>query len=859
MSTIEMITGDELMDAQLNLEKRMRDEGVEKMEKQIASHREARGEAGTSYGHAMLAHGVAKFAKGIEEYVNQPKGRGGRAATVRNLLEGGDTKVIAFLFMKFIINGISIKHGTLQSIIKKAAEQVQDEFRLQDLRKQDAQLWKRLVDASEKRTQRHWKRKVISNAMNDEAVKGNITLWTAWTQAQTMQVASKLLTIMMETVGLVEITTESKGKNNTIKRLVATKETLDYIGGRVSRIGLTSPAYKPLVIPPRDWTYDNLTNGIYYSHACRPVYFVKTANRNYFEELKHADMDVVLAGVNAMQNTAWSVNKPILELITEFWEAGIEWCDSIPQRYNEEEPTADDYPMNTKEEKAAFYQELNRVRAGNREFNAKRISFLSLLDTATEFSQYKEFYFGYNLDFRGRVYSVSSYNGMGPDEMKATLQFAEGKPLGENGWKWLAIHLANVGDFDKISKDTLEARVQWVMDNEEWIVGCVNNPWENRQWIEADKPLQFMAAAMEWKGFLEQGDIFKSHLPVALDGSCSGLQHLSMAMKCATTAKSVNILPSDEPQDVYQVVADKVVTRLREDAERPEGYWGEPILNNMGVRVPNYTELAIEWLNYGFGRKEAKRSVMTYSYGSKQFGFREQVVEDVMRPLSRKCNKTGQEFPFSYDNGYRAASYIARHLWESVVETVKRPAQLMDWLTTAAGTVAKEKYIMLDGSEQTMPVRWTTPLGFPVLQSYYNTNSRRIKTSIGGSLIYLTLQEATDQICSRKSSQGMSPNWVHSCDAAHLQLTICRAAEAGISSFSLIHDSFGTHAGDTDEFWHIIRDSMVEMYTASDIVHDLYLELRQQLKPDNVEELLPPPSKGTLDLANTAESRYSFA
>jgi DNA-directed RNA polymerase len=105
----------------------------------------------------------------------------------------------------------------------------------------------------------------------------------------------------------------------------------------------------------------------------------------------------------------------------------------------------------------------------------------------------------------------------------------------------------------------------------------------------------------------------------------------------------------------------------------------------------------------------------------------------------------------------------------------------------------------------------------------------------------------------------MSPNWVHSCDAAHLQLTICRAAEAGISSFSLIHDSFGTHAGDTDEFWHIIRDSMVEMYTASDIVHDLYLELRQQLKPDNVEELLPPPSKGTLDLANTAESRYSFA
>jgi DNA-directed RNA polymerase len=145
------------------------------------------------------------------------------------------------------------------------------------------------------------------------------------------------------------------------------------------------------------------------------------------------------------------------------------------------------------------------------------------------------------------------------------------------------------------------------------------------------------------------------------------------------------------------------------------------------------------------------------------------------------------------------------------------------------------------------------------MQSYYDTNPRRVKTSINGSLIYLTLKEQTDQICTRKSAQAMAPNTVHSWDASHLVLSVSRAAESGITSFSQIHDSFATVAGDTDEYWHIIRESMVEMYEAGDIVHNLYLELRAQMKPENRDDIPLPPNKGTLDLAQTVESRYSFA
>ena len=853
------LNNDDLLFAeQIKLEMAMRNEGIDRMNKLLQESKERREESSTEYGHTILAQGLDRFSEGIEEWLNEPR-KAGRGHRGKELIKNGDPKVIAFIFMKYIVNGLTLKNASLQSVIRGAVTQLEDDFRLSDLRKQDSLLWKRLIDSANKRTS--WKkRETYLAGMNEEASKGTIDNWEPWSNNDIVQLGGALLTILMNTVGLVETTTEVSGKHKKVKRLRATNETMEWISKRCDTVGLTAPMYKPLLVTPKDWTYDNLDNGVYHTNYNRPVKFIKTRNKAYFEELKHADMDVVLHAVNAMQHTPWQVNKDMYNIVDEMFMNGLDWCPSIPPSENEPKyKWPDNYDQLTKEERAACAQERHRIETTNRENESKRAAMRSMLSTADEFKDAEQFYLGYNLDFRGRVYSVSSFNGMGADAMKACIRFAKGKALGEQGAKWLAIHLANLGDFDKISKGTLEERVEWVYDNEHWIVQCADNPWDNRKWSEADKPLQFLAAAIEWKGYCEQGDAFVSHLPIALDGSCSGLQHLSMAMRCTTTAEAVNILPTEVPQDIYQAVADKVVKQLVEDSQKPFEHWGEPVLNNMGKRVPNYTELALEWLKFGFGRSESKRSVMTYSYGSKQFGFREQIIEDVMRPAMSKCKKTGEPFPFSYDDGYRAASYIARILWDAVVSTVKRPAMLMDWLTESASKVAKTKFLMPDSTEQTMPVRWTTPLGLPVLQSYYNTESRRVKTNINGAMVYLSMSNETDQICSRKSAQGMSPNVVHSWDAAHLQLTVSRAKHSGIDSFSLIHDSFATHAADTDEFWFIIREAMVEMYESSDIVHDLYLELRKQMKPEDWDDFRLPPSKGTLSLANTVESRYSFA
>ena len=852
---------EEMFPIQEKIELSSRVSGVKKALQNHAKQKEQGNESSSDYGHTLMVHGLARFAKGIREYLKEDDVKGGHAAGTRKLLKGGDPEVIAYLFMKSIINSISNKSMTLTNSAMTAAMTVQDEFMLEGLRLQNKALTKRLIDSANKRTGYH-KMRTITKAMTDEAAKGTIESWEAWPKKKTLKVGEKLISILMETVGLVQIVTESRGKNNTIKRLIATQDTLEWVDKRIDKLGLTTPQYKPLVVPPRDWDYSNLENGVYYTYSCRPVKFVKTSNRNYFEELRNTDIDVVLHAVNSMQKTAWSINKPMLELVTELWESGAEWCPSIPNKFNENPPEMIDYEISTIEQKAAYISDCNRVRVSNREQKAKRIAFTSLLDLADEYKDFDAWYLGYNLDFRGRIYSVSGIlNGMGPDEVKSVMQFSSGKRLGESGSRFLSIHLANLGDFDKVSKKTMDERVQWCADNESFIRAVAANPWDNREWCEADKPLQFVACCMDYVGYLDNGVDHVSKIVTSLDGSCSGLQHLSMAMRCSSTAANVNILPSDTPQDVYQIVADKVVKALVADSQQPFEHWGEPVLNNMGKRVPNYTELALEWLKFGFGRKEAKRSVMTYSYGSKQYGFREQIIEDVMRPLKRSCQKTGMDFPFSYDDGFRASSYISRILWDAVVDSVKRPARLMDWLTASAKLVAKTKYTMPDGTLQTLPVRWTTPLGFPVLQSYYNVTKHRVRSHMGGALIYLTLTEETDQICSRKSAQGCSPNFVHSLDAAHLQLSVARMAEktGDETSFSLIHDSFGCHAADLQEFSNVIKHSMVEMYDSSDIIHTLYLQFQAQLKQEDRESLDLPPAKGELNYLDTLLSIYSFS
>lgn len=59
---------------------------------------------------------------------------------------------------------------------------------------------------------------------------------------------------------------------------------------------------------------------------------------------------------------------------------------------------------------------------------------------------------------------------------------------------------------------------------------------------------------------------YMSHFPIHQDGSCNGLQHYAALGRDKAGAYSVNLMPSDIPQDVYSAVAalvEKVVKKMK--------------------------------------------------------------------------------------------------------------------------------------------------------------------------------------------------------------------------------------------------------------------------------------------------------
>ena len=577
-----------------------------------------------------------------------------------------------------------------------------------------------------------------------------------------------------------------------------------------------SPVRLPMVVKPRQWSIETAFNGCYLTNEKNPVPFIKRCHPHQMGRLLAENPVHVFEAVNKAQETPVRIRQRVLEFLNTVRENNIEFpglkVGSLPQMADLEVTDGMNYG------RKLLIKEENRQRANI------RLNFDANLAVANEFASFERFYIPHHLDTRGRLYPIPTLNLQGADYVKGLLEFAEGKPLGPNGGFWLKVHTAGLFGVDKVS---YEDRVAWVDGHLSELLASAVDPIKSRFWTTADKPIQAYAACRELLGFIMEGEAFISRMPIALDGSCSGLQHLGAAFRCQTTAKAVNLTPGDVPNDIYQDVADKVQSALEASP----------------------SELARQWLTFCDGvisRKITKRSVMTFPYGSRQSGFADQILEDTLKP----AHKDGIEVPFADDR--EAAQFLANIIFDAVSATVLKAAEAMEWMKKASGAVCAGNQV----------INWTTPIGFPVVQDYRQIKKRKIDTVVFGSRLRSCYNEETDDIDARKMSSSIAPNVVHSLDASHLMLTVLNASDEGINSFALIHDSFGTHAADTDRFFEIIRESFIEQYE-DDVFALLKEEFSAQVDPDEARKKrkhIPAlPAKGDYDLNLISHSLFAFA
>jgi DNA-directed RNA polymerase len=828
-------TDETLIDVQLRLESEMTQRGMDRYMKAVTEAKQSGTEDTLSASQTLIKHRTAELATAIRDWLAETAaGRASKRNIAFKYLRDFDPTVVSFITLKKLLGRVSTP-VVVQRAARELGTAIEDEIRLADVRAKERKAYDSIVKGAKLRVSEHYKRIYAIRRANE------VIEFDQWPETDRMHVGMKLIDLAISTLGWFTVETQQLGKHNTQKILTAAPELLAQMERHHGVTAMLRPVFEPMVVQPRDWTTPH--DGGYLSSDIRPLKLVKITSAGYFEELMNTEMPVVYESVNSLQRTAWQINTQVLDVLTEFWERGHALAE-LPAREGAEIPPKP-FDIETNEEaRLEWRKRAAKVHQANSQERSKRLSVAFTLDVATRYNQYPRIYFPYQLDFRGRIYAVPAFNPQGPDYMKALLRFAGGKPLGEHGATWLAMHGANVAGNDKCS---LEERVQWVLDNEEEIVRCAADPFAHTGWRteiagqKIDKPWQFLAFCFEWKGYVDHGEEFVSKLAVALDGSCSGLQHFSAMLRDEVGGAAVNLIPSDTPKDVYGMVAGKVTYQLNgliASGPSPDG--------------KDDAELADQWLSFGVNRKTCKRSVMTLAYGSKQYGFKDQLLTDILDPALKAATMNGEvdraKFPFAGD-GYKASLFMAGQIWDAVTVTLVKSVEAMQWLQGAAAAVSSEG----------LPIRWSSPVGFPVMQAYWDTRSRRVETALQGTTVMLTMAENTDTLDRRAQANGISPNFVHSCDAAHMMLTTVRATQEGIHSFAMIHDSFGTTAADTEALFRIVRESFVEMYSEVDVLEQFRDEIVRQLSDEKRAELSPLPTRGTLDLSGVLESRFCFA
>jgi len=141
----------------------------------------------------------------------------------------------------------------------------------------------------------------------------------------------------------------------------------------------------------------------------------------------------------------------------------------------------------------------------------------NLEQVARKMKDEEGFYYPHNVDFRGRAYPMHPYlNHLGSDVCRGILEFAEGRPLGKSGLRWLKIHLANLyaGGVDKLSYD---GRISFTENHLDDIFDSADRPLEGRcWWLGAEDPFQCLAVCINLSEALRSPspETAISHTPV---------------------------------------------------------------------------------------------------------------------------------------------------------------------------------------------------------------------------------------------------------------------------------------------------------------------------------------------------------
>ena len=591
---------------------------------------------------------------------------------------------------------------------------------------------------------------------------------------------------------------------------------------------------KPMVVPPLPWS--GIFGGGYRTLRCQlKAPLIRTMKTRVYKDSDFAPS--IYKACNVIQNTPWKINKGVYAVMRYCYDNELQIAD-LPVLLSELElpPSVpnEEWEEMTPVQKKAVMTERKAKRSFIESQRSKVVAFGSKMTMCMKFLKYPELYFPHSFDFRGRIYPVATpVNPQSDKYGQALLTFAKKKKLGVDGVKWWKIHGANCWGLDK---ESYEDRVSWIGENHDLILSWAKEPLKHREdWSKADDPWNFLAFALEYaeahsKGCPEVD--YESSLPIKLDATSSGLQHYSAIFRDQEGALATNLTSDENRQDIYGLVAKEA--KLQGVSLLTEG-----IAEGLSKQI---LRTAMERLD----RSTCKPATMCLPYGITEYGSITDTIEMVGEGL---FGNTIRDLPVT--SRYNHSAWIARRILGGVSSVVTSAVIGMQWLKDS------EKAIQAVNKDNQY-LKYFTRLGFPSQQTYNKSTSKRVNTFLGKTRVVLVVKKAVSDVDKRKSQSSIAPNYIHSMDATHLLMTALKAHDAGgMRDFSFIHDSFGVHASDTEDFSRIIRETFVTLYKG-DVLEDLRNQWLTQFPTADIPEV-PKTAYGTYELEEVLKSRYFFS
>ena len=586
---------------------------------------------------------------------------------------------------------------------------------------------------------------------------------------------------------------------------------------------INNAKYKPMLVPPLPWVHPD--RGGYLALPSKLIRMTKTSLLS--SEINGADMSILYKGLNSLAKVPWRINNDVLEVVESVWPKDLKFDFAGLPATSGLLPSVPLLTGNMRkdqrvllEHRRSVYEALKKTS----ELHSMQCDTNIKINTAMAFRESDAIYFPQNIDFRGRVYPITpNFNHLGNDLNRALLKFSKSKRLGKRGLYWLKIHASNLFGFDKAPFDDRAAYIDERMDK---LIDSAERPLDGQQWwLEADSPWQALATAKELAAAMKlpEPEEYMSNLPVHQDGSCNGLQHYAALGRDVDGARAVNLLPSGRPQDVYSRVLDIVKKTVQLDQMSSD--------KNKALMAQSVVDM--------LERKVVKQTVMTSVYGVTFVGARQQIFNRIREKVIKE---DWDPTLFTETFQYKCSIYLARVVLDSIGELFSSAKGIMGWLANVAEIVA----------QQDEPMSWISPVGLPVIQPYRRNAKKSVHTSL--QTIQIVDDENFIPINKRKQSSAFPPNFVHSLDSAHMLMTAIRCEQANLD-FAAVHDSYWTHAGDTDEMNMLLRESFIDLYETN-ILEDLMMSLKCRFPGVEFPEI---PQRGELDMSEVKSSLYFFS